>query len=447
MSKITNIIKRSGAVVPFNPERITNAIYRAAVAVGGRDKEKAAQLSAKVVEYLENNCAEGCTPQIEEIQDAVEKILIENGHAKVAKNFILYREERGQKRRADSKFASRVDENVPWQKIWHVLDWSVDSGLNTVQKLNKRIELAEFAHIVHESEAAYEEDILTASEMIQERLDRIKMVMISGPSSSGKTTTTLKLEQKLQQMGMKFRALIVDNYFFDLEFHPKDEFGDYDFETPQALDLQLINDHLKRLSEGEEVGIPYYDFKTGTRTLDHTKMKLEKNEILLIDSLHGLYPKFSEAIPSENKFLLFLEPLLQMKNGDGEFIRWTDIRLMRRMLRDSVQRAYNPQQTLEHWHYVRSSELRNIIPYQGTADYIINSAMPYELPLYSFRLRDHFNKWVKEYEGNPLREDAFERASRISKLLNDVHQIDDDSPVPHDSVIREFIGGSTFDYH
>ena len=447
MTKISNIIKRSGAVVPFNPERITNAIYRAAVAVGGRDKEKASQLSAKVVEFLENNCIEGCTPQIEEIQDAVEKVLIESGHAKVAKNFILYREERAKKRRVESKFASRVDENVPWQKIWHVLDWSVNKDLNTVKKLNDRIELGEFAHIVHESEAAYEQDILTASEMIEERLNQIKMVMISGPSSSGKTTTTLKLEQKLQQMGMKFRALIVDNYFFDLEFHPKDEFGDYDFETPQALDLELINDHLKRLSSGEEVGIPAYDFKTGKRKLDHTKMKLEKNEILLIDSLHGLYPKFSEAIPAENKFLLFLEPLLQMKNEDNEFIRWTDIRLMRRMLRDSVQRAYNPQQTLEHWHYVRSSELRSIIPYQSTADYIINSAMPYELPLYAHRLRDHFNKWVNEYEGNPLREDAYERAVRISKLLNNVIAIEDESPVPHDSVIREFIGGSTFDYH
>jgi len=447
MAKISYVVKRSGATVPFNPERITNAIYRAAVAVGGRDKDKAAQLSAKVVEYLESNCSADYTPQIEEIQDAVEKVLIENGHAKVAKNFILYREERAQKRRADSKFASRIDENVPWQKIWHVLDWSVSKGLNTIKKLNDRIELGEFAHIVHESENAYEEDILTASEMIQERLDQIKMVMISGPSSSGKTTTTLKLEQKLQQMGMKFRALIVDNYFFDLEFHPKDEFGDYDFETPQALDLELINDHLKRLSEGEEVGIPYYDFKTGTRTLDHTKMKLEKNEILLIDSLHGLHPEFSKAIPSENKFLLYLEPLLQMKDNDGEFIRWTDIRLMRRMLRDSVQRAYNPQQTLEHWHYVRSSELRSIIPYQGTADYIINSAMPYELPLYAHRLRDNFNKWVKEYEGNPLREDAYERAVRISKLLNSLIAIEDDSPVPHDSVIREFIAGSSFDYH
>ncbi len=447
MVKISHVIKRSGAVVPFNPERITNAIYRAAVAVGGRDKDKASQLSAKVFEYLERTCSEDCVPQIEEIQDAVEKILIENGHAKVAKNFILYREERSQKRRIESKFASRIDENVPWQKMWHVLDWSVDKGLNTTKKLNERILKGDYAHIVHESEAAYEEDILTASEMIEERLNQIKMVMISGPSSSGKTTTTLKLEQKLQEMGMKFRALIVDNYFFDLEFHPKDEFGDYDFETPQALDLELINDHLKRLSEGEEVGIPAYDFKTGTRKLDHTKMKLEKNEILLIDSLHGLYPKFSEAIPAENKFLLFLEPLLQMKNEDDEFIRWTDIRLMRRMLRDSVQRAYNPQQTLEHWHYVRSSELRSIIPYQSTADYIINSAMPYELPLYAHRLKEHFAKWEKEYEGNPLRVDAFERAKRISKLLNEVISIDDDSPVPHNSVIREFIGGSTFEYH
>ncbi len=446
MPKFKYVFKRSGAKVPFRKERISNAIYRAAVAVGGRDKHTADKLADKVIEYLESIYEENYIPQIEEIQDAVEKILIENGHAKVAKEYILYREERKKQRMEASRHASQPSENIPWAKIWHVLDWAVSHNLHTVEKLNERIRNNEFPHIVHESENAYEQDITTASEMIKERIDKIKMVFVTGPSSSGKTTTTIKLEQKLKEEGFKFVALNVDNYFFDLELHPKDEFGDYDFETPYALDLELINEHLLKLSNGEEVKIPYYDFKTGKRVLDATPMHLEGNEILLIDSLHGLFPEMSKNIPDEKKFRLYLEPLLQMKNTEGAYVRWTDIRLIRRMLRDSTQRAYNPKQTLEHWHYVRSSELRNIIPYNGKADYIINSAMPYELPLYAARMLSYFTEWEKEYEGNPLREDAFERASRVKKLLESIVPVKDDSAVPKDSVLREFIGGSVFKY-
>jgi len=273
------------------------------------------------------------------------------------------------------------------------------------------------------------------------------MVMVSGPSSSGKTTTTLKLEQRLNKMGMKFVPLIVDNYFFDLELHPKDEFGDYDFETPQALDLEMINDHLKRLADGEKVKIPYYDFKTGKRFPDRTSLQLHEGEVLLIDSLHGLFPLFSKEIPTEQKFKLYLEPLLQMKMPDGQYIRWTDLRLIRRMLRDSVHRAYNPEQTLLHWHYVRSSEKRNILPYCNTADYIINTSMPYEVPIYRPKLLEHFKEWEEKYNGDPLREDAYTRAARVRKMLDVIEPVEDDSPIPDDSLLREFIGGSTLNYH
>jgi len=267
------------------------------------------------------------------------------------------------------------------------------------------------------------------------------IIAITG--TNGKTTTTIKLEQKLIKKGYRFKALNVDHYFFDLEFHPKDEFGDYDFETPQALDLPLINEHLVKISNGDKVLIPSYDFKTGTRTLDVTPMRLEKDELLLIDSLHGLYPDFSKDISSEVKFKLYLEPLLQMKGPDNKYVRWTDIRLIRRMLRDFAHRAYNPTQTLEHWHYVRSSEMRNIIPYSNTADFIISSAMPYELCFYSNKLAKDFVDWEKKYKGDPLKTDSYERASRLAELLKHITPVADDSPVPHDSVLREFIGGSS----
>jgi uridine kinase len=135
-----------------------------------------------------------------------------------------------------------------------------------------------------------------------------------------------------------------------------------------------------------------------------------------------------------------------MKGEDGEYIHWTDIRLMRRMLRDAAHRAYDPRQTLEHWHYVRSSEMRHIIPNIVRADLIINSAMPYELPIYAHRLAAQFQDWQQRYRGDPLREDAFMRADRVANLLKTIHPVEDDSFVPSDSVIREFIGGSSLKY-
>ncbi len=446
MSKIKEVIKRNGTIVPFNADRIMNAIYRAVVAVGGRDKELAKKLAGKVVIELESRVPEGFKPNIEEIQDVVEKVLIEEGHAQVAKQYILYREEQKQKRESNAEQGSRSADKVPWEKIWHILDWSVDNDLNTIEKINKKIDAGKFSEIVELSEEFYERDVDRAAEFILHKSKNLKMVFISGPSSSGKTTTTIKLEQRLKKHGLSFVTLNVDHYFFDLELHPKDEFGDYDFETPQALDLALINEHLRKLSEGEMVKIPSYDFKEGKRTLDQTPMQIKDNEIILIDSLHGLYPQFSEGIDDELKFKLYLEPLLQVKGPDKKYVQWTDIRLMRRMLRDSVHRAYNPQQTLEHWHYVRSSELRHIIPYSNSADYIISSGMPYEIALYRARLFDKFEEWVEKFKDNPLKEDAYRRAVRTLNMLKTVRPVKDDSAVPKDSVLREFIGGSVFEY-
>lgn len=446
MTKIKSVIKRDGSVVEFTPQRITNAIYRAAVAVGGRDKSITKTLTDEVVKVLEQQTPLGENPTVEQIQDIVEKVLIENGHAKVAKAFILYRAERAHLREQRKERAAEPSTNIPWSKLWRILDWAVEHNLHTVKHLNERIQNGELSEIVGASEAFYHEDVENAAHLIAERKDELRMVIIAGPSSSGKTTTTIKLGEQLARHDMKLVTLNVDNYFFDLEMHPKDEFGDYDFETPQALDLDLINEHLTRLFEGEEVKIPLYDFKTGTRHLEQTPMKLAPNEVILIDSLHGLYPDMTKDIPPEKKFRLYIEPLLQLKNSDGRYVRWTDIRLIRRMLRDASHRAYDPTKTLLHWHYVRTSELRNIIPYVNTTDVVVNSAMPYEMPIYKAKLFDEFKKWTQEYEDDPLRADAFERASRVYKLMQSLVPIEDDSIVPENSVIREFIGGSIYEY-
>jgi uridine kinase len=446
MTKITHVVKRTGAVVPFSRNRITNAIYRAAVAVGGRDRSVAESLADQVVTMLEETTPPDHIPTIEEIQDTVEKVLIENGHARTAKAYILYRDERARRRKDRAKRSVRPSENIPWRKIWEVLNWAVEHDLHTVERLNARIARGEFPEIVRETDRAYNEDITTASEVIRGQRDSVRIVIVAGPSSSGKTTTTIKLSHLLSKMGLNLVPLAVDNYFFDLELHPKDEFGDYDFETPQALDLELIDEHLARLVAGEEVLIPFYDFKTGERHEAHMPMQIGPGDIILIDSLHGLYAGMTKSIGEEQKFKLYIEPLLQMKGPDDRYIRWTDLRLMRRMVRDAAFRAYDPQRTLEHWHYVRSSELRNIIPYVHTTNYVVNSGLPYELPIMRARLFDHFEKWVEEYKDDPLRQDAFVRAERVYNLLKCVTPVEDDSAIPPDSLLREFIGGSCYEY-
>jgi uridine kinase len=445
---LTHVIKRDGAVVPFTRDRITNAIYRAAVAVGGRDRETAEKLTDQVIDILKSNCAKTQLPTVEEIQDIVESVLIKNGHVKTAKAYILYRQERALRRQRRSEGKSQRDpENIPYRKLWEVLNWAVDHNVHNIYRLNERVARGEFADIVAESDLAYEMDITDAAEKILARGQDVRIVIIAGPSSSGKTTTTAKLADHLRKHGHKLVALNVDNYFFDLDMHPRDEFGDYDFETPQALDLALINTHLEQLIAGKLVLTPFYDFKTGKRQPEAIPMQISPTDIILIDSLHGLYEAMTGAIPAEHKFKLYIETLLQMRGPDNQYIRFTDIRLMRRMLRDERERAYDPRQTLEHWHYVRSSELRHIIPYLNTADYIVNGATPYELPIMRARLCNHFASWTQEYRDRANRMDAFLRAERVYKLLQAIIPVEDDSPIPPTSHVREFIGGSIYNLH
>lgn len=446
--EITHVIKRTGDVVPFNPERITNAIYRAAVAVGGRDRARAEALTAQVVEVLEKTYTTEGLPTVEEIQDIVESVLIENSHARTAKAYILYRNERAMRRRRREQGESQRDpENIPYRKLWEVLNWAVDHNVHNVYRLNERVARGEFADIVRESDLAYEKDIARAAEMIRQRRDDLRIVIVAGPSSSGKTTTTAKIADHLREAGINLVALNIDNYYYDLSMQPQDEFGDYDFETPQALDLALINEQLEHLIQGEVVHPPYYNFKTGQREGHGKPMQLGENDIILIDSLHGLYHAMTQAVPAEKKFKLYIETLLQMKGPDNQYIRFTDLRLMRRMERDARERAYNPRQTLEHWHYVRSSELRHIIPYVNDTDYIVNGATPYELPIMRARLFAHFAEWVKEYKDDPNRRDAYLRAERVHKLLQAIIPVEDDSDIPAKSHVREFIGGSAYDLH
>ncbi|MBF0498652.1 MAG: ATP/GTP-binding protein [Candidatus Riflebacteria bacterium] len=444
-SGISKIVKRNGQVVSFDKEKIVSAIFNAAREVGGKDRRIAEILADKVMHQLEISKVPPMLPSVEEVQDIIEKELIEEGHAKTAKAFILFRYEHAKLRKGREQLLA-TSGNIPYKKIWQNLSWSLDHNCYSISKINERIENGSYPQLVLEATEKYDADIAAAVEKVIARKDHVRIIIIAGPSSSGKTTTTIKLSEHLQKQGYELIAMNLDNYFFDLSHHPRDEFGDYDFETPQALDLKLINQHLSELLAGKTIQMPRYNFKTGKREAETDSLKLEKNQLLLLDSLHGLYGPMTDSVPAENKFKLYIETLCQIKNQDGEFLRWTDVRLLRRMVRDSWHRSYNPKQTLEHWHYVRRSEIQHIIPFLGTVDHLIDGSLAYELPIYKTHLFKYFPEFVETYRDDPKRQDAYIRARRVHDFLAAFHNWDDESVIPKNVLIREYIGGSIYKY-
>jgi uridine kinase len=352
----------------------------------------------------------------------------------------LYRYEHALKR-AGKESLTYGNDNIPYKKLWKALSWAVDNRCVTVAQLNEVIERGEYPELIKASECFYLAELEEVAAELFKRLTELKVVIVAGPSSSGKTTTTLKLKEYLEQAGYKFFVFYADNYFFDLKYQLQDSSGDYDYETPQSLDLALINQHLKDLVAGKPVECPFYNFKTGQREGCLPPVRLKKNEIILIDSLHGLYPEMTAGIPAEFIFKIYIETLSQVKDSNNKFIRWADVRLLRRMIRDSQFRNYNPRQTVAHWHYVRRSELRYIISQVKEAYAIINSYLAYELPVMKHLLGETFISIINDFKGDPEHDDAWQRASRIGELFKELRSWDDIKQVPASSLLREFIGG------
>jgi uridine kinase len=442
---IEKIVKRDGRLVPFRRAKITHAVLSAAVAVGGHDREAAERVTDDVIARLEAREFASTYPTVEEVQDLVEKCLIERGHARTAKAYIIYRYEHSLKRESRDSLTYSSD-NIPYRKLWQALSWSVDNECTTVDQISSWIESGRFGDLVSVCEAFYASELDDAAARILGRIGDVKIIIVSGPSSSGKTTTTIKIDERLRQQGYSLVTLNVDNYYFDLADQPKDAFGDYDYETPQAIDLALIARHLEELLAGKSIDVPFYNFKTGRREGISGRMSIEEKDIILIDSLHGMFEEMTAGVGESRKFKLYIETLSQIKDSAGRFIRWTDIRLLRRMIRDMQFRNYNPRQTLLHWHYVRRSELRYITPRFREADVIVNSALPYELPIMKHRMGGAFDGFIAELEGDAEREDAFERALRVRTLFGEMAGWQDESVVPEASLLREFIGGSSYSY-
>jgi uridine kinase len=441
---IEYIVKRDGRVVPFDKSKITFAVLRAAVAVGGRDRETAEGIADKVVALLEQRHTESY-PTVEEVQDAVEKVLIEEGHAKTAKAYIVYRYEHTLKRQGRQSL-TYSSENVPYKKLWETLSWAVDNDCYSIPRLRAAVAENRFKQLVDACHEFYDTELSRAEQGLRDRIDELRMVIIAGPSSSGKTTTTVKLSRALAEQGKRLVPINVDNYFFDLESHPEDPHGDYDYETPQALDMELFNEHLSELLAGRSVDIPFYNFQKGQRDGTVGSLQLEENDVILLDCLHGLYEPLTESVSQEQKYRVYIEALAQIKDDQSRFIRWADVRMLRRMVRDMQFRNHDPHKTLLHWYLVRRSELRYIVSRINNADIVMNSFMPCELPIMKRRLGHLFPDFVAELADNPDRSDAYERANRVVELFDAVPDIDAESMLPGDSLLREFIGGSTLEY-
>lgn len=439
------IIKRNGTPVDYDRDRIATAIFNAAASIGGTDRDESERL-AGIVEQRMGGMYGDAAPTVEDVQDLVETVLIAENHVNTSRAYITYRDRRAQRRQSRADLAASTFNNIPYKKIYDVLRWNLDHSCESVESINRIIAGGNFRDLVAACEKRYLSECRAAAANVLERIDDVRVVIVAGPSSSGKTTTTIKMMERLEAEGYSRKAINIDHYFYDIDEHPVDEFGDYDYETPQALDLELINQHLGQLMAGEPIKTPHYDFQTGLRTLNVHELSLAPNEILLIDSLHGLYPDMTSSVPDANKFRLYIETLGQLRGTNGEFMRWADHRLMRRMIRDSWHRNHMPEETITHWHYVRKSEMQHIVPYNISADYLVNSAMPYEIPVLKHKLFHYFPAAMEEFKGHSKRQDAYIRAKRVFDLLSPLSEWTDDSIVPPTSHLREFIGGSEYEY-
>lgn len=313
--------------------------------------------------------------------------------------------------------------------------WLNIIGVGEVGSLNDRVVNNELKDLILVSEALHEKKIAYIADRISEK-NEVKMVLIAGPSSSGKTTFANRLSIQLRVNGYVPVPLSLDDYFIDRELNPKDENGEYDFESIYSLDLKTLNEHLKRLLNGEEVEVPSYNFMQGKREWLGHKVKLPQNGILILEGIHALNPMLTNSIQDEYKHKIYISALTQLNLDNHNRIATTDVRKVRRIVRDFLSRGYGGEETLRMWPSIKRGERRNIFVYQEEADDMFNSTLVYELCVLKPYALNELKKITKE---SPV----FNEAQRLISLLTFFKEISMDK-VPENSLLREFIGGSCF---
>jgi len=318
--------------------------------------------------------------------------------------------------------------------------WLEIMEINSVGDLNEMIAKGERAvtDLIILAEALHEKRIAMISEEIKKK-SSVRLVLIAGPSSSGKTTFSKRLMVQLKASGFKPITISLDDYFVDRERTPRDENGNYDFEALEALDVELFNQNLVDLFNGKEVEIPKFSFVLGRREPVGTKLKIEKDQIIIVEGIHGLNPKLTELVPDELKFKIYASALAQLNLDNVNRLHTTDVRLIRRMVRDSKFRGYDALATLRMWASVRRGEEKNIFPYQENADAMFNSALVYELAVLKI-----FAEPLLAVVPDDVPEST--EANRLLKILDYFLTITNIEDIPRTSIIREFIGRSAFRY-
>lgn len=317
-------------------------------------------------------------------------------------------------------------------------NWTRLLKVTNLADLNETVVAGKADTLIQVAEALHEKKIAQISDMIAGRKNELKIVLIAGPSSSGKTTFGKRLAIQLVVNGISPLNLSLDNYFVDREHTPRDENGEYDFESMDALDIELFNKHLVQLLNGEEIEIPKFSFETGKRFYDGEKLQFTHNQIIIIEGIHGLNPKLTHLIPGSCKFKVYVSALAGINFDNHTRINTTDNRLIRRIVRDYKFRKYSAHDTISRWPSVRRGEDLHIFPFQEEADVMFNSALLYELSV----LKSFAEPILLEVAPNT---EEYAQARRLLGFLSYFKPLSPDS-IPPTSIMREFLGGSSFIY-
>lgn len=318
-------------------------------------------------------------------------------------------------------------------KNWvNILGTPYVSDLNKVVKMNRQNELIQVSEALHEKKYA------EIADDIYRKKDKVKIVFLAGPSSSGKTTSCRRIATQLSVLGFKPLQISLDDYFVDRQLTPKDANGEYDFECLEALDLDYFNFQMKELLEGREIELPRFDFLQGCRTQSGKRIRMQESSILIVEGIHALNPKLSGKIAGENKYNIFVSALTQLAIDRHNIISSSDNRLIRRIVRDNNYRGYSAQETIMRWDSVRSGEEKHIFPFQENADSIFNSSLLYEIGV----LKPIAEPLLMEVAQNSC---AYADARRLINFLGNFKSIKSDY-IPPTSILREFLGGSSFIY-
>ena len=318
-------------------------------------------------------------------------------------------------------------------------DWCSAIGIDTLEKVNEVVTGGSAIPLINICEARQERKYAEAADQIFWRRHESRIVMISGPSSSGKTSSALRIAQQCQVLGMSPKVIELDNYFRNREDTPRDENGEYDFEALGAMNVELLNENLKDMLAGKEVIIPTFNFKEGRSVLDPSRaMKLKENDILFMEGIHALNPALTPAIDQDNLFKIYISPLSSLPGGEKVQGSTTDKRLLRRIVRDNRVRGISPEDNILRWPSVRRGETVNIFPFEENADVVFNSSTLYDVPLLKYYAEPLLYGIA---ESSP----AWPKAQQLLDIMNKVSALKpaEIAAIPPTSIMREFIGGQT----